>query len=139
MLTMNDADSMYIAEEQSGYAKQLVEDGVFGRQVDLLLLGFSYAVAKNITPPERIKRHDLLRAGGIEPDTRLAVESVAIWYARENGLEVPEDPKGLLDLICRIGSAGVEALKDEWKGRAKSQIELAVLRLANPGDASTTQ
>lgn len=131
MLHLNDIDSMYIAEDVSGFAKRLVEDGIVSRQVDLLLLGFGHAVRNRIPPPEKIKRHDLLRAGGIEPDTRLAVEAVAPWYARELQLEPPSDSRSLLDFVCRVGSTGVTALKMEWEGRAKSQIELSILRLPN--------
>jgi len=129
VIHLKDIDSMYIAEELSGLAKRLVEDGVVARQVDLLLLGFAYAVRNRIEPPERIRRHDLLRAGGIDPDTRLAVEAVAPWYARELGLEPLTDPRTLLDFICRVGSAGLAALQKQWEGRAKSQIELSILRL----------
>ncbi len=135
MIHLNDIDSVYIAEELSGLAKRLVEDGIFARQVDLLLLGFAHAVRKRIVPPTKIKRHDLLRAGGIDPDTRLAIEAVAPWYARELGQEPPEDPRSLLDFICRVGSAGLAELEKQWKGRAKSQIELSILRL--PGSNFT--
>ena len=134
MIHLNDIDSVYIAEQVSGFSKRLVEDGVFSRQVDLLLLGFGHAVRNQISPPEKIRRHDLLRAGGIEPDTRLAIEAVAPWYARELGLEPPSDPRTLLDFICRVGSTGVAALQTEWEGRAKGQIELSILR---SGQAST--
>lgn len=131
MIRLNDIDSMYIDEQVAGFAKRLVEDGIVPRQVDLLLLGFGYAVHNRIQPPERIKRHDLLRAGGVEENTRLAVEAVAPWYAREFGVAAPEDARGLLDFICRVGSAGVAALQKEWEGRAKSQIELSILRLGS--------
>ena len=103
---------------------------MFSRQVDLLLHGFGNAVRTRLAPPEKVRRHDLLRAGGIEPDTRLAVEAVAPWCARELELEPPRDSRSLLDFVCRVGSAGVTALQKEWEGRAKSQIELNILRLA---------
>lgn len=131
MIHMKDIDSVYVAEDLSGLARRLVEDGIVARQVDLLLLGFGYAVRNRIAPPERIQRHDLLRAGGIDPDTRLAVEAVAPWYARELGLEPPGDSRSLLDFICRVGSAGLAALQKQWEGRTKTQIELSILRLAS--------
>jgi len=137
VIHLKDIDSVYIAEELSGLAKRFVEDGIVGRQVDLLLLGFGHAVRNRISPPAKIKRHDLLRAGGIDPDTRLAVEAVAPWYARELGLAPPSDPRSLLDFICRVGSAGLAELEKQWKGRAKSQIELAILRLASIDRASS--
>ena len=129
MLRLNDIDSLYIAEELAGFTKRLVEDGVVPRQVDLLLLGFAHAVRNRIIPPDKIKRHDLLRAGSLDADTRLAVESVASWYAREVGLDMPSEPRMLLDLVCRVGSVGIAALQQLWQGRAKGQIQLAILRL----------
>ncbi len=135
MLHLKDNDSMYIDEAVSGFAIRLVNDGIVPRQVDLLLIGFGYSVQKRIIPADKIKRHDLLRASGIQKDSRLAVEAVAPWFAREMGLDIPEDERSLLDLICRIGSAGIAALQKEWEGRAKSQIELSILKL---GTASTT-
>lgn len=131
MLRLNDIDSMYIAEDVSGFAKRLTEDGVVPRQIDLLLLGFGYAVRNRIPPPERIRRHDLTRAGAVDQDTRLAIEAVASWYARELGLAPPSDPHELLDFICRVGSIGVMELQKEWEGRAKSQIELGILQLSS--------
>jgi hypothetical protein len=122
---------MYIAEEVSGFAKRLTEDGVVPRQIDLLLLGFGYAVRNRIAPPERIRRHDLTRVGAIDPDTRLAIEAVAPWYARDLKLVSPSDSRQLLDFICRVGSGGVTELKKEWEGRAKSQIELNILQLSS--------
>lgn len=135
MLHLEDIKSMYINEEVSGFTKRLVDDGIVPRQVDLLLIGFGYAVNNRLAPLDKIKRHDLLRAGAIDPDSRLAIEAVAPWYSREIGTEPPNDERGLLDFICRVGSAGILALQKEWKGRQKSQIELAILRLATSDSA----
>lgn len=135
MLHLKDIDSMYIDESVSGFAIRLVNDGIVPRQVDLLLIGFGFSVQKGIKPADKIKRHDLLRAGALHKDSRTAVEAVAPWFAREMGLDPPTDERGLLDLICRIGSAGIAALQKEWEGRAKSQIELSILKL---GSVSST-
>jgi hypothetical protein len=129
MLCLESRDSTYIDEQVSGFAKRLVDDGIMLRQSDLLLLGFAYAVRNRIKPQEKIKRHDLLRVAAVDPNMRLAVEAVAPWFARELGIEPPNDSRGLLDFICRVGSAGIAALQKEWEGRAKSQIELSILRL----------
>ena len=138
MLHMEVGDRMYIEEKISGFAKRLAEDGIVERQVDLLLLGFGYAVRNRIKPDDRIKRHELLRAGGIDEDTRTAVEAVAPWFAKEIGIEEPQDERGLLDLVCRVGSAGVAKLLKEWEGKSKSQIELAILRLSESGHGDNT-
>jgi hypothetical protein len=126
---LQDIDSVYVAEELSGFTKRLTEDGVVARQVDLLLLGFGFAVRNRIPPPERIRRHDLLRVGALDADTRLSIEAVATWYARELGLPPLEGERSLLDFICRVGSAGLSTLQTHWEGKAKSQIELAILKL----------
>ena len=131
MARINETDRLFIDEGVAGYTKALVESGIVPRQVDLLLLGFAYAVRNRLPVPEQFQRHEIVRAAGIDPDSRLAVEAVAPWYACENGLPEPDDSKELLDFICRLGSAGIAVLKDEWKGKAKSQIELAILRLAS--------
>jgi hypothetical protein len=131
MIHLKDTDHVYIDEELSGLARRLVEDGVVNRQVDLLLLGFAYAVRKRIQPKAKIQRHDLVRVAAIAPDLRLAVEAVAPWYARELGFDPPADSRRLLEFICQLGSAGVAELQKEWRGRTKSQIELSILRLAN--------
>ena len=130
MIHLDEVDNVYISEELAGYAKKLVQDGVFPRQVDLLLFGFAYAVDNGLKPPDRIPRHDLVRAGSIERDTRLALEATADWYAKQNGVSIADDEKKLLDFTCRLGSVGVQVLRKEWEGKSKSQIELVVLKLA---------
>jgi hypothetical protein len=132
MIRLNDMDSTYIDEAVAGFAKRMTDDGILGRQVDLLLLGFAYAIQNDLPPTSKIKRHDLVRVGGIDADTRLAVEATAHWYARKIGETELSEPKQLLEFICRLGSAGVSALQKEWKDRAKSQIEMQILRLTQP-------
>ena len=130
MIRLEEIDQVYVEEDLSGFTKQLVQDGIFPRQIDLLLLGFSYAVAQGLAPPDRIKRHDLIRAGGIKDDVRLVIETVASWYARRRQLPEFDSPRALLDFICRLGSEGVRSLQKEWEGKAKSQIELAILKIS---------
>jgi hypothetical protein len=125
---MNDADNMFIAEDVAGFAKRLTDDGIFPRQLDLLLLGFGYAVQNQIPPVEKAKRHDLTEAAAVGKDIRLAVEAVAQWYARQLGFDPPGDERGLLDFICRVGSAGMKALQTEWKDRSKGQIQSWILK-----------
>jgi hypothetical protein len=129
MVHMNDADNMFIAEDVAGFVKRLTEEGIFPRQLDFLLLGFSYAVQKRIFPVDRGKRHDLTEAAAVKRDIRQAVEVVAPWYARELGIDPPTDERSLLDFICRVGSAGIGALQKEWKDRSKSQIQSLILML----------
>jgi len=132
MIRLNDMDSTYIDEAVAGFAKRMADDGILARQVDLLLLGFAYAIQNDIAPTAKIKRHDLVRVGALDPDTRPAVEATAHWYARTLGDAEMTEPKQLLEFIWRVGSAGVAALQKEWKDRAKSQIEMQILRLTQP-------
>jgi hypothetical protein len=128
MLRMNDADNTFITEDVAGFAKRLTDDGIFPRQLDFLLLGFSYAVRNRIPPMEKGKRHDLTEVAAVTEDIRVAVEVVAPWYARQLGIDPPGDERSLLDFICRVGSAGIKALQKEWKDRSKSQIQSWILK-----------
>jgi hypothetical protein len=132
MIRLNDADSTYIDEAVAGFAGRMVNDGIIARQVDLLLLGFAYAVRNDLVPGAKIKRHDLIRVVALDSETRLAVEATAHWYARKLGEPEMTESKQLLEFICRLGSAGIAALQKEWKDRAKSQIEMQILRLTQP-------
>lgn len=131
MLHLNPSHKIFISEDLIGYADRLVEERVFPRRIDLLLLGFSYAVNNNIEPATDFKRHELHYTSGIDPDTRLAAEAVAQWYARELGRadEIDSDRK-LLDFICAMGIAGVRALRERWEGKRRSQIQWDILELA---------
>ena len=131
MARINETDRLFIDESVAGYAKGLVESGVVARQVDLLLLGFAYAVRNDLDVPAQFQRHEIVRAAGVDPDSRMAVEAVAPWYAREKGIQEPKDSRELLDLVCRLGSAGIAELQSEWSGKAKTQIELSILRLGS--------
>jgi hypothetical protein len=42
--------------------------------------------------------------------------------------DVPEDEHELLDFICRVGIAGVRALRERWEGRSKSQIQWDIIK-----------
>lgn len=129
MVHLDEADNVYISEELAGYAQKLKNDGVVPRQIDLLLLGFAYAVEKGLMPLDKITRKDMARAIIIDKDERLAVEATAAWYAKQIGVPVPNDDKKLLDFVCRLGSAGIQTLQKDWEGKSKSQLELAILRL----------
>ena len=133
MLHMNDADNMFIAEDVAGFAKRLTDDGIFVRQLDLLLLGFGYAVQNQIPPVDKVKRHDLTEAAAVTNDIRLAVEAVAPWYACQLGIDPPGDERSLLDFVCRVGSAGMKALQTEWKDRSKSQVQSWILKHVRGG------
>jgi len=130
---LDEGDNVYISEDLVGYAQKLKNDGVVPRQIDLLLLGFAYAVEKGISPLEKMTRKDMARAIIIDKDLRIAVEATAAWHAKQIGAPVPDDDKKLLDFICRLGSAGVQTLQKEWEGKSRSQIALSVLKLAANG------
>jgi hypothetical protein len=113
----------------AGFADKMVDDGVYLRRVDLLLLGFAFAVTEKLSPADDVQRHELVRAMGLEDDTRLAVEAAAQWYAKELVIDGPHNERGSLNLLCRMGIAGMRALRRRWEGRTKSQIQFDIMRL----------
>jgi hypothetical protein len=129
MLHIRGTDNLFISKDLTGFADKMVEDGVCPRRVDLLLLGFAFAVTEQLSPAGDIHRHELVRAMMLEDETRLAVEAAAQWYAKELGIDGPRDERELLNLLCRTGIAGMRALRRRWEGRTKSQIQFDIMRL----------
>ena len=131
MIHLQSEKRLSISEDLIGFADLLSTEGTVPRRVDLLLLGFSYAVNNQLPPAEDAKRHELIRFSRLGEEAQLAFEVVAQWYAR--ALDFPEfaDESKLLDFIIRVGVAGVRALKERWKDKSKSQIQLDVMRLAS--------
>ncbi len=131
MIKLRETDRLYLSPETIGYSDKLKEEGTFSRRVDLLTLGFAYAVRNNFEPAQDIKkREELIAAGSIDEDLRLAIESTATWYSRQRKWELPDSERKLLDFICRLGISGVRALKERWEGKTKSQIHLDIIQLA---------
>lgn len=130
MIRLEPASNLYIDENDSGYAAELKLNKIFESQFDFLLLGFCYAVHEKLPPLGEgdMKRHDLRRVAGLKSE-KLLIEVVASWYAEENGIELDNDPVKLLDLICRLGAAGMRALKNDWKDRDIEQIEKRIMNL----------
>lgn len=130
MLHLNPSHKMFISEDLIGYADQLDQDRVFPRRIDLLLLGFSYAVNNNIPPVTNFKRHELHYTSGIDDDTRLAVEVVAQWHAQELGIaEKIDSDRRLLEFICALGIAGIRELRQRWEGKRRSQIQWDIMQI----------
>jgi hypothetical protein len=130
MLHLNPAHKLFISEDLIGYSDKLTEDGTFPRRIDLLLLGFSYAVNERLDPAKEFTRHELHYTSGIDEKTRLTIEAVAQWYARERGMEDRVDTdRQLLEFICGIGITGVKELQRRWEGKRRSQIQWDILQL----------
>ena len=134
MIRLKGTETLFISEDLIGYADTLYKEGTIPRRVDLLLLGFSYAVTNNLLPAENVKRHDLVRAYSVDNDARLAIEAVAHWYARELGKDELTSESELLDFICRVGIAGLRELQKRWEQRRKSQIQWDIMELAAASD-----
>lgn len=130
MLHLQPGQRLFISEDLIGYADKLDADGVFPRRLDLLLYGFAYAVANELKPAENVQRHELIRAMYLD-DEELPVSAVAQWYNRKLGYDPLDDEQDLLDFVCRVGIAGVRALRERWEGRSKSQIQWTII-----GDAA---
>jgi hypothetical protein len=127
MLHLQPGQRLFISEDLIGYADKLDADGVFPRRLDLLLYGFTYAVANELEPANDVQRHELIRAMYLD-DEELPVSAVAQWYNRKLGHDPLDDEQDLLDFTCRVGIAGVRALRERWEGRSKSQIQWDVIR-----------
>lgn len=129
MIHLQSHQRLFISEDLAGFADHLSNEGTMPRRVDLLLLGFSYAVNNRLLPSEEAKARELTRVASLG-EAQLAVEAVAQWYARD--LDSPEfaDEGELLDFIIGVGVTGVRALKERWEGKSKSQIQWDVMRLA---------
>lgn len=135
MIHLKGTESLYTSEDLAGFSDKLVGDGTLPRRIDLILLGFSYAVTQGLSPVETFKRHELLKAMSVNESDRRAVEAVAQWYAKQQGWPTAENEKGLLDLMCRLGIAGARELRDRWKGKSKSQIQWDILQMATNATA----
>lgn len=129
MIHLQSDQRLSISEDLIGFADRLTTEGTVPRRVDLLLLGFSYAVNNQLRPAEDTKRHELIRVSGLG-DAQLVVEAVAQWHARALDLSELADASELLDFIIRVGVAGVRALKERWEGKSKSQIQWDIMRFA---------
>ena len=130
MIHLETHQRLFISEDLIGFADRLKNEGTVPRRVDLLLLGFSYAVNNQLLPAEDAKRHELTRVVTLGEEPKLAVEAVAQWYARALGLPEFADESELLDFIIRVGIAGVRVLQERWEGKSKSQIQWDVMQLA---------
>lgn len=130
MIHLQSHQRLFISEDLAGFADHLSNEGTMPRRVDLLLLGFSYAVNNRLSPTEEAKGRELTRVASLG-EAQLAVEAVAQWYARALDLSELTDASELLDFIIRVGVAGVRALKERWEGKSKSQIQWDVMRLAD--------
>ncbi len=131
MIHLQSHQRLFISEDLAGFADHLSNEGTMPRRVDLLLLGFSYAVNNRLSPTEEAKGRELTRVASLGGESQLAVEAVAQWYARSLDSSEFADESELLDFIIRVGVAGVRALKERWEGKSKSQIQWDVMRLAS--------
>jgi len=127
MLHLQPNDRLFISEDVLGFADEINKQGTMPRRIDLMFLGFSYAVVNGLPPAHDVKRHQLIQVAAIDADTLLSAESVAQWYAKENKLGEIVDEKQLLEFICCIGITGIRALQDRWKNKSKSQIQFDIL------------
>ncbi|MFC1976224.1 hypothetical protein ACFLXQ_07485 [Chloroflexota bacterium] len=129
MIRLKGTEKLFISKDLIGYADKLTQEGVVPRRVDLLLLGFSYAIENSLNPADKVKRHEIIQAYLID-DERLAIEAVAHWYAREIGHEELEKESKLLEFICMVGVSGLRELQKRWEQKSKSQIQWDIMQLA---------
>lgn len=132
MIKLDPTKKFFISEDLIGYADKLIKEGTFRRRVDLLLVGFSYAVNNQISPADDYQRHELIYVNNLK-EMLLPVEATANWYSRDLGYQLEDDGQ-LLEFICAVGIAGTRVLQDRWRERRKSQIQFDVLaQISNKG------
>lgn len=132
MIHLRGQDNLYVEASLAGFTKQLKDDGIIARQVDLLLIGAAYAIRVGLDPLDSLKRHDLVKVASISPpDVIHALEAALPWYTREHGLPEPQDYSSLLELLAGIGSAGVAKLKESWEQLSPGQIRLKLMSIAH--------
>lgn len=128
MIRLNGTERFYISEDLVGLASQLSKDGTIPRMVDLLFLGFGYAVQNELLPVEVKKKHELVAVSNFQGDDMLlALEATAQWYAEKIGDTLPTESSELLNLICEIGVIGARELGKRWVSRRKSQIQIDIM------------
>jgi len=129
MIKIDPTKKFFISEDLIGYADKLIEEGTFQRRVDLLLVGFSFAVNNRIEPAGEYQRHELIYVNNLK-EMLLPIEATANWYSRELGYNLEDDGQ-LLEFICAVAIAGTRELQNRWKERRKSQIQWDVLSEIN--------
>jgi hypothetical protein len=130
MIRLKGTERTFISKDVIGFADRLAEEGTVTIRLDLLMLGFSYAVQNNLMPAEDIKRHELTDTQSLG-EKSIAYESAACWYAQELGeLDSIKTSNDLTNFICRLGIAGVRALQERWEVKSKSQIQWDIMQLA---------
>jgi hypothetical protein len=127
MIHLQPNDRLFISEDVVGFADEINSQGTVPRRIDLMFLGFSYAITSELLPAKDVKRHTLIQVAAIEPNLLLATEAVAQWYTKEKGLEQISDEKQLLEFICFMGITGIRDLQKRWKNKSKSQIQRDIL------------
>lgn len=129
MIHLQSNQRLYISEDLRGYVDKLIDEGTIPYAADFLKLGFAYAVREELEPAVKFDRHTITTNTDILGDSKLVIEAVAQWYARELSYKTPEDSGALLELVCDAGIAGGRTLRERWSSRGKSQIQNDVISL----------
>ena len=131
MIRLKGTERTFISKELIGFADKLAKEGTVAIRLDLLMLGFSYAIQQQLPPVESYTKHELVRTQSLGENI-IAYEAAANWYAKELGLlEKINDSNDLADFICRVGVAGLSELQKEWEVKSKSQIQWHIMQLAS--------
>lgn len=131
MIRLSGTERVFISKDLIGFADRLTEENTIAIRLDLLMLGFGYAIKNRLLPADQFAKHELVRAQSLG-DRSLAYEIAANWYAGELGLlEEIDDGNALIDFICRLGITGVRALQKQWEFKGKSQIQWHIMQLGS--------
>src|SRR5690349_8573679 len=90
------AERFFITEDLLAFSDAKVKDGTFETRVELLLLGYAYAVANGLKPYDKGTKHSL--GGGVQPVTidpkiRQAMEASLERYCAKSQISAPKDEK----------------------------------------------
>lgn len=131
MIRLSSSQRFFISEDLMGFLDTLMNDGVFQRRVDFLMLGYSYAITHQLAPAENYTRNVVTTILTRE-DMKLLLEAMTHWYLEDIGYPPVENEKQLLERICELGIAGCRELRNQWEQKSPSQIEWDILTKIAP-------
>ena len=130
MIVLQGDEMLFISAELQAFVDRCYNDQIVARRTDLLLLAFSYAIGRELSPSENVKRQELARAYGLDGPGKAAYCAAAHWYRAHLKLPVLQDQKELRDFISLLAISGLRELQARWHGKERSQIQEDILQLA---------
>lgn len=130
MIVLQGDEMLFISAELQAFVDRCYNDQIVGRRTDLLLLAFSYAICRELSPAENVKRQELARAYGLDGTGKVAFCAVAHWHRVHLKLPALQDQKELRDFISLLAISGLRELQARWHDKERSQIQEDILQLS---------